>query len=130
MALSQMAQHEACQRALGLAGGVPPLVLLCFDNQSPAVLTQACVSLAQLSRYAPNRPIVASKGGVAGMARLLDGFRREDRVTIQVIEQALSMLVNVMFRSDANRGLAEECGVALPTIAIMDAVQDEGALVQ
>ena len=40
------------------------------------------------------------------------------------------MLVNVMFKSDANRGLAEECGVALPTIAVMDAVQEEGALVQ
>lgn len=40
------------------------------------------------------------------------------------------MLVNVMFRSDANRGLAEECGVALPAIAVMDSVQEEGALVQ
>ena len=40
LALSQMAHHEACQRALGLAGGVPPLVLLCFTSQSPAVLTQ------------------------------------------------------------------------------------------
>eukprot|EP00904_Undaria_pinnatifida_P004808 jgi/Undpi1/1457/HiC_scaffold_11.g04848.m1 len=130
MGLSQMAQHEACQRALGLAGGIPPLVLLCFENQSPAVLTQVCVSLAQLSRYAPNRSIIASKGGIAGMARLLDGFRKEERVTVQVVEHALSMLVNVMFRSDANRGLAEECGVALPAIAVMDSVQEEGALVQ
>lgn len=48
----------------------------------------------------------------------------------KVVEQALAMLVNAMFQSDANRGLAEECGVALPTIAIMDAVQEEGALVQ
>lgn len=40
LALSQMAHHEACQRALGLAGGVPPLVLLCFTCQSPAVLVQ------------------------------------------------------------------------------------------
>lgn len=35
-----------------------------------------------------------------------------------------------MFRSDANRGLAEECGAALPTITIMDAADDEGVLVQ
>lgn len=40
LALSQMAHHEACQRALGLAGGIPPLVLLCFTSQSPAVLVQ------------------------------------------------------------------------------------------
>lgn len=40
LALSQMAQHEKCRHALGLAGGVPPLVFLCFNNQSPAVLTQ------------------------------------------------------------------------------------------
>ncbi|CAM9873374.1 unnamed protein product [Pylaiella littoralis] len=130
LALSQMAHHEACQRALGLAGGVPPLVLLCFTSQSPAVLTQACVSLAQLARYAPNRSIIAGKGGIAGMVRLLEGFRKEDRVTLQVIKQALSTLVNVMFRSDANRGLAEECGAALPIITIMDAADDEGVLVQ
>lgn len=48
LALSQMAHHEACQRALGLAGGVPPLVLLCFTSQSPAVLTQ--VSRAKSSK--------------------------------------------------------------------------------
>lgn len=166
LALSQMAHHEACQRALGLAGGVPPLVLLCFTSQSPAVLTQvsqdkssnvrnsicffvrdagrgcvrpwlasavqtvpgarrrlchtqqalyvapqthfvhacqqvtnpppapplsafetihqACISLAQLSRYPPNRAIIAGKGGIAAMVHLLEGFRIEERVTAQV----------------------------------------------
>ncbi|CAN0230925.1 unnamed protein product, partial [Hapterophycus canaliculatus] len=130
LALSQMAHHEACQRALGLAGGVPPLVLLCFTCRSPAVLVQACISIAQLSRYAPNRAIIAGKGGVAAMVRLLEGFRKEDRVTVQVIGHALSALVNLMFRSDANRGLAEECGATDPTITIMDAVDDEEVLVQ
>eukprot|EP00903_Cladosiphon_okamuranus_P006097 g6007.t1 len=130
LALSQMAHHEACQRALGLAGGVPPLVLLCFTSKSPAVLAQACISLAQLSRYPSNRAIIAGKGGIAAMVRLLEGFRIEEHVTLQVIEQALSALVNVMFRSDANRGLAEECGATLPTITIMDAADDEGVLVQ
>lgn len=45
---------------------------------------QACISIAQLSRYAPNRAIIAGKGGVAAMVRLLEGFRREDRVTVPV----------------------------------------------
>ncbi len=35
-----------------------------------------------------------------------------------------------MFQSDANRGLAEECGATLPTITIMDAADEEGVLVQ
>lgn len=35
-----------------------------------------------------------------------------------------------MFRSDANRGLAEECGATPPTITIMDAADDQGVLVQ
>lgn len=48
-----------------------------------------CIALAQLSRYAPNKSIVAGKGGVAAMVRLLDGYRREDRVTIQVAATAL-----------------------------------------
>ncbi|CAN0100954.1 unnamed protein product [Ectocarpus sp. 6 AP-2014] len=130
LALSQMAHHEACQRALGLAGGIPPLVLLCFTSQSPAVLVQACISIAQLSRYAPNRAIIAAKGGVAAMVRLLEGFRREDRVTEQVIGQALTALVNLTYRSDANRGLVEECGATLPTITIMDALDNEVVLVQ
>ncbi|CAM9399461.1 unnamed protein product [Ectocarpus sp. 12 AP-2014] len=130
LALSQMAHHEACQRALGLAGGIPPLVLLCFTSQSPAVLVQVCISIAQLSRYPPNRAIIAAKGGVAAMVRLLEGFRREDRVTEQVIGQALTALVNVTYRSDANRGLVEECGATLPTIAIMDALDNEVVLVQ
>lgn len=47
-----------------------------------------------------------------------------------MIGQALSALVNVTFRSDANRGLAEECGAALPTIVIMNTADDEGVLVQ
>ncbi|CAN0320770.1 unnamed protein product, partial [Ectocarpus sp. 12 AP-2014] len=130
LALSQMAHHEACQRALGLAGGIPPLVLLCFTSQSPAVLVQVCISIAQLSRYPPNRAIIAAKGGVAAMVRLLEGFRREDRVTEQVVGQALTALVNVTYRSVANRGLVEECGATLPTITIMDALDNEVVLVQ
>lgn len=55
---------------------------------------------------------------------------RANVLQTQVIGQALSMLVNIMFRSDANRGLAEECGVTVPTITIIDAVDDEGVLVQ
>lgn len=38
--------------------------------------------------------------------------------------------MNVMHKSDANRGLAEECGLTLPTIRIMDAVDSEFVLVQ
>lgn len=40
LALAQMAQHDSCRHAIVQAGGVPPLVLLCFKNQSSAVLTQ------------------------------------------------------------------------------------------
>lgn len=49
---------------------------------------------------------------------------------MQVVGHALSMMVNVMYRSDANRGLAEECGLTAPTITILDAQSDEGVLVQ
>ncbi|CAN0411418.1 unnamed protein product, partial [Ectocarpus fasciculatus] len=64
------------------------------------------------------------------MVRLLEGFRREERVTEQVIGQALTALVNVTYRSDANRGLVEECGATHPTITIMDALDNEVVLVQ
>lgn len=59
-----------------------------------------------------------------------DTNKKEQKHDSQVIGHALSALVNLMFRSDANRGLAEECGATQPTITIMDAVDDEGALVQ
>lgn len=49
-----------------------------------AFRNQACVSLALLSQHIPNKPTVAGKGGVAAMVRLLEGFRREDRITVQV----------------------------------------------
>ncbi|CAM9715093.1 unnamed protein product, partial [Sphacelaria rigidula] len=130
LALSQMAHHEACRRALGVAGGIPPLVLLASTSQSPAVLTQVCISLALLSQYPPNKAVVAGKGGIAAMVRLLEGFRKEDRVTVQVAGQALAALVNLMHESAANRGLAEECGFTLPTITIMDAVDSDFVLVQ
>lgn len=49
---------------------------------------------------------------------------------VQVVERAFTTLVNIMHRSDANRGLAEECGTIGPTLTIMDTVDNEGVLVQ
>ena len=38
--------------------------------------------------------------------------------------------MNVVHWSDANRGLAEECGAAGPILTIMETVDDESVLVQ
>lgn len=65
LALSQMAHHEACQRALGLAGGVPPLVLLCFTSQSPAVLTQVSQDKSSNVRNSSNCFLLGMQGGDA-----------------------------------------------------------------
>lgn len=49
---------------------------------------------------------------------------------VQVVERAFTTLVNIIHRSDANRGLAEECGTIGPTLTVMDNVDNESVLVQ
>lgn len=46
---------------------------------------QVCVALGLLSQSDPNKRVVAGKGGVAAMVRLLEDFKRSDRATIQVL---------------------------------------------
>ncbi|GMI42355.1 hypothetical protein TeGR_g13220 [Tetraparma gracilis] len=112
MALAHLSLHPETKGAIARAGGIANCVALVNGNPNAPIVSQCCKTLASVAMHPPNKPLMAGKGAIKALVRLVQSVGPDNlRVDDAALACAFEGLCNCAAGNDANRNLIVELGV-------------------
>lgn len=128
MALTHISIFPSLRSEIVSAGVLPALLKLLVKSQSKPIISQAAKLCASLSLEASNKSLISQSGCMHAIFDLILGAHVDVDRHIQYA--ALSGIVNLLNRNDANRMLAVELNGIKPILTVLRSSSYEDILVQ
>jgi hypothetical protein len=127
MALCHISLYPELRSQIVAAGSLPPMLKLLVHHDSKLILAQATKLCASLSLEPSNKSLISQSGCMHAMFDLILGVHQDVDRHIQYY--AVCGLVNVMYKSDANRLLAVELNGIKPLLTILRSTSDDQIII-
>jgi hypothetical protein len=127
MALCHISLYPELRSPIVAAGALPTLLKLLIHHDSKLILAQAAKLCASLSLEPSNKTLISQSGCMHAMFDLILGVHQDVDRHIQYY--AVCGLVNVMYKSDANRLLAVELNGIKPLLTILRSTSDDQIII-
>jgi hypothetical protein len=127
MALCHISLYPELRAPIVAAGALPVLLKLMIHHDSKLILAQAVKLCASLSLELTNKSPISQSGCMHAMFDLILGVHQDVDRHIQYY--AVCGLVNVMYKSDANRLLAVELNGIKPLLTILRSTSHDDIII-
>lgn len=127
MALCHISLYPELRAHIVAAGALPVLLKLMIHHDSKLILAQAVKLCASLALEPTNKSMLSQSGCMHAMFDLILGVHQDVDRHIQYF--AVCGLVNVMYKSDANRLLAVELNGIKPLLTILRSTSHDDIII-
>lgn len=127
MALVHISLYPQLRSAIVSAEGLPVILRIVVNSKSKPLLALSAKLLASLALDANNKSILSRAGCYHALGDLILGNHCDVDNEVQIY--AVSAILNLLHRNDANRRLAIELHIVKPILTILQTVSTERLLI-